>query len=218
MNETTQITYRSGTITITMDSASTYEVAVSNIRFGDYAEAAKSCFTDRELEQIADGAMAELKFDFVMCEAPEDPSEEELFLKEISEKESVVGPLHIGAYFKVEASKSISGSEPVAIRSFDRDVELQFDIPLYLVAEDREYFAMTNVMGECEFLVDADEEADTFSVNTHYIGTTVLLYQDSNEALLGKKEGFHIRNQHLFIGGIVVLALLWWVVNKIHKI
>lgn len=217
MHEATQITYQGGSITIIMESESTYEVSAPDIRFGDYAEAAMACFTDKELEQIADGATAEVTFEIKMSEILEDTEALQQFQEEVELREGEMGNLHPAIYFEIDANKSIDNGEVVPIRSFDTDVEVQYDIPLYLVRQERSYYAITNYMGACEFLPDADEDADTFSVSTHSAGTMLLLYQDSDESLRQQNSGFQFKSQHLFIGGIVVLALIWWLVDRVHK-
>ncbi len=217
MHETTQIAYGEGTITVSMSSESLTEVAAPDVRFGSYNDAVTACFTARELEIISAGTDAEVSFDFVMRDELEDPAEEKLFDKAIAKAEKVNGPLHKGVFYDVTASKSIGGDTAVDLENFYDAVEMQFEIPLYLVAEDRYYYVMTNEKGVCILTDDIDEEADTLSVSTGEIGTTVILYQTDEETLVKQDRTFHIRSHHLFITGIVLLAITWFVIDRNHR-
>ena len=52
MHEATQISYGFGVVNIIMNSESTTEIPAPDIRFGDYKETLKSCFTQKELQEI----------------------------------------------------------------------------------------------------------------------------------------------------------------------
>ena len=217
MQETTQVTYGTGTITITESSQSEIEVAAPDIRFGDYYKAAEACFTARELEEISEGSSASLEFSYSMTDKLDDEDEIHRFEEGIEKAEMLTGPLESGVYFEVEAQKSVSGGEINEIDTLYDDVEFQFDIPRYLVAEKRVYYAMTNVMGVCELEKDVDEEADTLSVSTRDIGTTLILYQDGKEKGGGNNLRFTIKSQYIFILAIVALALAWWALDRRYR-
>ena len=75
MYETTQVTYGDGTITVTMSSESDNGVNAPDIRFGDFNQAARCCFTEKELLEISEGESAALNFDFQMADEPSDEQE-----------------------------------------------------------------------------------------------------------------------------------------------
>ena len=217
MYETTQVTYGEGTITVTMSSESTTEVAAPDIRFGSYESAVRACFTAKELEEISSGQDAEVSFSLVMSDEISDDSELAFFDQAIAEKSQEYGALHNGVFFDVNAEKIVAGENPEELGGFSEDVEMQYDIPLYLVAPDREYFLMTDVMGVCDFAQDTDVGADTLTVSTHSIGTTLLLYQMQSESLVPTEKKVQIKSQHLFLGGIVLLILVWFWVDHRYK-
>ncbi len=217
MHETTQITYGEGTITVTMSSESLTEVAATDVRFGSYNDALKACFTAKELEEISAGADAEVNFDFYIRDELSDAGEEVLFDKALQKYEKQTGPLHKGVFYDVEASKSVGGDSPEELLAFTSNVEMQYEIPLYLVAEDRYYYVMTSTMGTCELTPDVDEEADTLSVSTHSIGTTVLLYQNEVERISDSHQTFHIQTHYLLIAGIVFLVAAWFVIDRRNR-
>ena len=117
----------------------------------------------------------------------------------------------------MDASKSVGFEEPEALGGFFEDVEMQYDVPLFLVTGDREYFILTEEMGVCNLERDTDIDADTLTVSTHDIGTTLLLYQASSESLVQAKEQLHIKSQHLFVAGIVVLILAWFLIDRRYR-
>ena len=217
MYETTQVTYGEGTITVTMSSESATEVAAPNIRFGSYESAARACFTAKELEDISGGENAEVSFSFLMSDELMDTEKLPLFEDTIEKESAQLGALHQGVFFNVDASKSVGSDEPEALGSFYDDVEMQYDIPLFLVTGDREYFIITEEMGACNLEQDIDVDADTLTVSTHDIGTTLLLYQTENESLVQTKEKLHIKSQHLFVTGIVVLILAWFLMDRRYR-
>ncbi len=217
MHETTQITYGDGTITVIMNSESLTEVAAPDVRFGSYNKALKACFNARELEEISAGADAEVTFDFVMRDNLASKSDEKLFDRAIAKSEKSLGALHKGVFYDVEATKSIDGEEPTELTGFYEEVEVQFEIPLYLVAEDRYYYIMTDEMGVCNLEADVDEEADTLSVSTDGIGTTLMLYQTEEETMVEFDHSLHIQSHHLIIGGIFLLAIAWIVIDRVNK-
>ena len=217
MNESTQIPYGAGTITVHMNSASVSEVAAPDIRFGDYNEALMYCFSKKELETIDDGANAEVKIDFLMKEENENEGENAQFQTAIEKAEKTYGKLHKAVYLETMASKSLDGYDYTGLEYLSGDVELQIDIPLYLVAEGRHYYIMANDMGVCQLEEDVDADADTLSISTHSLTTSLLLYQDAKEALKTKQSAFRIRAEYLFLGAIMALLIIWRIVEQSHK-
>ncbi len=217
MQETTQLTYGTGTVTIMESSHSEIEVTAPDIRFGDYYKAVEACFTARELEEISEGSSAALEFRYSMTDKLDDEDEIQRFEDGIEKAEIVTGSLNSGVYFEVEAEKSVSGGEKNEIDTLYDEVEFQYEIPRFLVAEKRAYYAMTNVMGVCELEKDVDEEADTLSISTRDIGTTLILYQDGKENVSREHSRFAIKTQYLFLLAIVALALVWWALERHNR-
>ena len=217
MNESTQISYGKGTITILMNSESGTEVAAPAIRFGNYTQAVRASFSDKELSSIEEGANAELEFDFLMLDELEDKVIQQQLEDSVSGFEAEYGTLHKGVFFEVEAGKYLDMTEFSEIDSFSEDVEVQFDIPLYLAGENRNYYVINNVMGACEIQEDIDEDAVTLSIGTHNLSTGLLVYQDKSEALKVNAPKVHIKAQYLFAGAIVLLLLIWFLVDRRYK-
>ena len=217
MQETTQVSYGTGTITITESTQSEIEVAAPDIRFGDYYKAVEACFTAKELEEISEGSSAVLDFKYSMTDKPCDEEEARSFKEGIEHAEMMTGPLQSGVYFEVEAVKSVGGEEPNEIDALYDDVEFQYEIPRYLVAEKRVYYAMTNVMGVCELEEDVDVAADTLSISSRDVGTTLILYQDGKNQSGQNNSGFMIKKQYLFLMAIVALGLIWWALERRNK-
>ncbi len=217
MQETTQLTYGTGTVTIMESSQSEIEVTAPDIRFGDYYKAVEACFTARELEEISEGSNAALEFRYSMTDKLDDEEEIQRFEEGIEKAEMLTGSLNSGVYFEVEAEKSVSGGEKSEIDTLYDEVEFQYEIPRFLVAEKRAYYAMTNVMGVCELEKDVDEEADTLSISTRDIGTTLILYQDGKENVSREHSRFAIKTQYLFLLAIVALALVWWALERHNR-
>ncbi|WP_026520436.1 hypothetical protein [Butyrivibrio sp. FCS006] len=217
MQETTQLTYGTGTVTIMESSQSKIEVAAPEIRFGDYYKAVEACFTARELEEISEGSNAALEFRYSMTDELDDEDEVQRFEEGIEKAEMLTGSLNSGVYFEVEAEKSVSGGEKSEIDTLYDEVEFQYEIPRYLVAEKRVYYAMTNVMGVCELEKDVDEEADTLSISTRDVGTTLILYQDGKENGSREHSRFAIKTQYLFLLAIVALVLVWWALERHNR-
>ena len=200
-----------------MSSESATEVAAPDIRFGSYENAARACFTEKELEAISGGENAEVSFSFLMSDEIKDTGKLPLFEEAIEKESKELGTLHQGVFFDVDASKAVGFEEPEALGSFYEDVEMQYDIPLFLVTGDREYFILTEEMGVCNMEQDTDIDADTLTVSTHDIGTSLLLYQTQNESLVPTKEKVQIKSQHLFAAGIIVLVLAWILIDRRHR-
>ena len=217
MQETTQLTYGEGSVTIVVSSESEMEVAAPAIRFGDYHRAVEASFTEKELKEISEGDSATLDFRYVMTEELSSKEQAGHFEDGIKRAEAVTGALKNGVFFEVEAVKSIEGKDADEVNTLYHDVEFQYEIPRYLAAEKRVYYAMTDVKGVCELEEDVDVDADTLSVSTHNVGTTLILYQDGKEKAEGKASRFTIKNQYLFILAIAALALVWWAMDRRHK-
>lgn len=214
MYETTQVPYGDGTINVIMITESTTEVTPPTIRFGRYNKAAEACFTEKELEEIEDGESAEVRFYYVMSDEADSPETEKQFDDAISLAQEDNGSLHKGVYFYVGATKMIGDEDPIEFDSFYDEVEVQLDIPLYLSAEGREYFLMVNNMGVCELEKDIDHDAVTLSVGTKSIGKSLLLYQEPGEGFTKSEGLFQIKSQYLIVGGIILLAALWFFMEK----
>ena len=212
MHETTQISYGEGTITITMSSESETEVAAPTIRFGNYNEAAQRCFSEKELTQIYSGERAEINVDFTMSDHARSETERQQFLSGIPQVSQGEEPYHEGVYIRIDAVKEVGDEEIVSFDSFYDDVEMQLDIPMYLVGADRSFYCMTNVMGACELLQDSDEDADTLTIMTRSLGSTLLLYRDNVKERSSNQQVFRISSKHLFIACIIIL-----VIDRIHR-
>ena len=217
MQETTQVTYGEGTITLVMGTESRTEVAAPDIRFGDYYKAVEACFTVKELEGISEGNSASLEFHYVMTDEPGNEEEVQHFADGIERAQMLTGSLNTGVYFEVKAEKSIEGEDSSTIDTLYDDIEFQYDIPLYLVAEKRVYYAMTDVKGVCDLEEDVDEDADTLSISTHNVGTTLILYQDGKDRIGHDKSGFAIKTQYLLVLAIFALGLAWWALEKRYR-
>lgn len=217
MQETTQVTYGGGTVTVMVNSESATEVAAPDIRVGDYYKAVEACFTVKELDQIREGSSASLDFNYIMTDTPGSEEEIRHFEDGIERAEMLTGPLKTGVYFEVTAEKSVDGEEVSNIDILYDDIEFQYEIPRYLVAEKRVFYAMTDVKGVCDIEEDVDEDADSLSVSTHNVGTTLILYQDGKDKNAGNKSGFAIRSQYLFVLAIVVLGFIWWILEKRYR-
>lgn len=217
MYETTQVPYGDGAITVIMSTESTTDVAAPAIRFGDYFLAAEECFTEKELNEISEGKNAEVRFYYVMSDDLDNEQVEEQFENAISLYQESVGSLHEGVYFDVMVTKTIGDEDPLTINSFYDEVEMQIDIPLYLSAEGREYYLMINNMGACELERDIDHDAVTLSISTTSVDTSLLLYQDQGEGFTKDEGRFQIKSQYIFISAIVVLALIWYFMDRRHR-
>lgn len=218
MHQVTHISYGEGTVNIVLDSSSQTEVVAPDIRFGDYSNVVTSCFTQKELDRISEGETAFLTFYFVVSDEAENELLEQQYSNAIEANEEVYGNLTEGIYVDFKASKAISDDKATDIVNFSSDVDVQMDIPLYLVREDRSYFYLSSRMGECELYEDASPDAEVLTVSTDALGSGVILYQDIGESLIEKDENlFKIKSQHLFLAGVVVLVILWFAIDHMHK-
>lgn len=217
MNEVTQVTYGKGVITAHMNSTSGTEVAAPTIRFGDYQKSLEACFSDKELALIENGSHAVVNLDFHMVDSIEDAYEHEQFRKAIAFEEKTYGTLHEGVFIEVEASRSVDGKEYTEFDSLFENVEIQIDVPLYLCAENRQFYIMNSDKGECVLSGDVDQEADTLSISTHELTTALLLYQDHDEMLKKITNRLQIKSQYIIAGGIALLVLVWFILDRRHK-
>ncbi len=217
MHETTQVSYGDGTIMVIMSSESESEVAAPTIRFGDYNVAAQSCFTEKELSQIYSGEQAEVNIDFLMSDDAKSQEEHEQFFSNIPATSKGQEPYHEGVYIRIDANKEVGDEEAVSFDTFSEDVEMQLDIPLYMISENRSYYCMTNVMGVCDLLEDVDEDADTFTIRTHSLGSMLLLYRDNVADNVSDKQIFRISSKHLFFACIIILVIIWCVIDRLHR-
>lgn len=218
MREVTHISYGHGRVDIVLDSDSQTSVAAPGFRFGDYATLVTSCFSQKELQTIGEGELAQITFYFVVSD---EIDEQELFAQygdAILVNEGKVGDLHEGIQIDISASKSIADSEPEEFSVISKDVELQMDIPLFLVKEDRYYFFLNDKSGNYAFLEDSTPEADVLTVKTHVFTPGVLLYQDSIESLMPREDtSFKIEMRYVLFAGVVLLAGLWIFIDRLHR-
>ena len=218
MREVTHISYGHGRVDIVLDSDSQTSVAAPGFRFGDYATLVTSCFSQKELQTIGEGELAQITFYFVVSD---EIDEQELFAQygdAILVNEGKVGDLHEGIQIDISASKSIADSEPEEFSVISKDVELQMDIPLFLVKEDRYYFFLNDKSGNYAFLEDSTPEADVLTVKTHVFTPGVLLYKDSIESLMPREDtSFKIEMRYVLFAGVVLLAGLWIFIDRLHR-
>ncbi len=218
MHQVTHISYGEGNVDIVLDSASQTEVSAPEFRFGDYSEVITSCFTPRELDKISEGENAQLTFYFVAYDTVEDGEIYSQYCAAIEEIEQEIGNLNEGVYVEIDAKKAIGNEGAVPVNTLSSDVELQMDIPLYLINEDRSFYFLTSNLGTCELLEDYTPDADVMTINTDSICSGLVLYQDSLESLIEKTDDIlHIKAQHLFVAGIVLLIGLWGLIEQLHK-
>lgn len=218
MHEVTHISYGNGRVDVVLDSSSQTSVAAPNFRFGDYTALVSSCFTPKELDRISEGNSAEITFYFVVTDEIEDELLKSQYYDAIEQNETVIGNLNEGVLIDVAAKKVIGDDVPTDLVSCAEDVELQMDIPLFLIKEDRSYFVLADNRGEFVLMSDATPDADVLTLKTHSFVPGILLYQDPKESLLEKKNtGFRLDMRQVLFGGIVILAVLWVFIDYMHK-
>lgn len=218
MHQVTNISYGEGSVNIVLDSSSQMEVIAPEFRFGDYSSVVTSCFTQKELERISEGENALLTFYFVVSDEVEDEQLLAQYGKAIEESEEQIGRLTEGIYLDVSASKAISDDKESSLVTLFSDVDVQMDIPLYLIGEGRSYFFMSSNMGNCELIEDTSPDADVLTISTDIMCPGVILYQDIGDSLIERDDKtFKIKTTHLAIIGIAVLVILWVVLDKMHK-
>lgn len=218
MHQVTHISYGEGTVNIVLDSSSQTEVVAPDIRFGDYSEVVTACFTQKELDRISQGENAELTFYFVVADQAESELLEQQYTEAIAVNEEILGKLTEGIYVDVKAAKAVSGDEETRVMNLTSDVDVQMDIPLYMVREGRSYFYLPGRIGETELYQDASPDADVLTICTDALGPGVVLYQDIEDSLIDSgKEPFGIRSQHLFLAGIIALVGLWIFIEHMHR-
>jgi hypothetical protein len=217
MLEKTQIPYGNGNITIIVSTESTTEVKAPDIRFGRYYDTAVACFSEKELSQIELGSSAQVSFSYVMTDELDNSQQVQAFEEAIALESQNRGRINKGVFFEVEANKEIAGEEVGELDTLYDDVEIQFDIPLYLSSPDRVFMAMTDAKGVIDVDDDVDEDAVTLSVSTHNVGTTLLAYQEKKDMTRARTTKLLIPPQYLAIAGIIALVLLWLAVDKRYK-
>ncbi len=181
MNESTQISYGSGTITIEVSSVSTSEVAASDVRFGDYNDVVTACFTEKELETVSEGANATLDFDFIMSDDIAAEEANKALDAEIKAGEQKYGKMEKGVCYEMTLNKAIGDEQFSEVRDLYDEIELLYEIPLYLKDSGRYYYVVTYNRGKSSFFVDSDQEADDLTIKSGEIGTSTMLYQDKEQ-------------------------------------
>ena len=218
MHEVTHISYGHGRVDIVLDSDSVTKVAAPGFRFGDYAALVNSCFSKQELDRISEGELAEITFYFVVSDEIDENAVYQLYGNAITENEKTYGELHEGIQIDLTASKAIAGDDPVVLTSVDKAVDIQMDIPLFLVNENRYYYYLTDRSGGYTFMEDATPDADVLTVKTNVFAPGILLYQDADESLVSHEDkSFKLEMRHLLFAGIIVLVFLWIFVDRLHK-
>lgn len=221
MFDITQIAYGQGCVVVSVNSDSLSEVAAPYIRFGDYTEVIESCFTQKELNMISNGEAASLDFNFIVSDYASDKAVEKELLGTMSEKEEEYGHMNTGLFLEMEARKAIattSKEESTLFSTISKPVELQIDIPLYMIKEGRNYCLVGHSLGDGVIFEDIDEEADTLSININSFGTSIIAYQEAGESLKTESPDlFHIPTRAFFIAGFVFLVGLWFLCDHLHK-
>ena len=220
MHETTQISYELGTVNIILNSESRIGQDAPNFRFTDYDQVLYSCFTPKELEQIAEGGSAELIFNLIM----KDPLSSDLTDSPLSDFAELPGKifegLTEGVYMNLDVYKTFGNMEQSELEMFYENIDFQLDIPLSLIKENREYFIYSDFMGSTELFEDIDKEIETISINTNAIGTSLLLYREMPiiaNAKVNYNPDYGHQPQYLCVIGIIALILLWKRIDFLHK-
>ena len=218
MRDTTQITYGDGIVSVELTSDSTSDIPAPAIRFGDYEQLLESCFTRKELDEIYRGDHASLTFSFVMSDDPKEIDEYETISTAVRRASKSLGKLNEGFALKMKAVKSVGSGEELPLDNLIRNVELQIEIPLYLAREDRDYYLITDSLGACKIYEDYDVDADTLSVNTGTVGTSMLLYMETfRESPVADTGKDGIKPQYVFCGLIIALLALWQYITGIRR-
>ncbi|WP_027208986.1 hypothetical protein [Butyrivibrio hungatei] len=220
MHETTQISYELGTVNIILNSESRIGQDAPNFRFTDYDQVLYSCFTPKELEQIAEGGSAELIFNLIM----KDPLSSDLTDSPLSDfaelPRKIFEGLTEGVYMNLDVYKTFGNMEQSELEMFYENIDFQLDIPLSLIKENREYFIYSDFMGSTELFEDIDKEIETISINTNAIGTSLLLYREMPiiaNAKVNYDNSYVQQPQYLCVIGIIALILLWKRIDFLHK-
>lgn len=218
MHETTHFSYESGTVNITTNSESLFEVAATDFRFDNYKDFVEAGFTPKELSVISAGQSADITFNLTISADIENEELKSQLLSGKEKEEKNTGMLTEGLYMEMSASKAVGDAPSEPISTLSSDAVLEIDIPLYLRAKDRTYYVLINNMGDCVLLNDLDNEPDTIRISTHNLTTGILLYQDPLDALEGgEAEHFQLQGRHFLWGGIVLLLGLWFFITHLHK-
>lgn len=219
MNEVTHIAYGEGTVTISLQTESLSEVSAPNIRFGDYTEVIESCFTQKELNEIQNGEVAELDFVFVMSDSLDNKAKQREMDSTMESFETTYGSLHEGVYIDMTASKSLADSGFCDFSYVSSTSEILIDIPLYLVKEDRSYYLISSAMGDTTLLENVSPEANTLAVNINSFGTSLMVFQDNvDRSSNSSATNPFLLSKILLVGGIAVLIGLWVVIDRLHRV
>ena len=218
MHEATHISYGDGIVNIVLDSSSQTEVSAPGFRFADYNKLITSSFTKKELERIDDGEIAEITFYFVVSDDIDDAEVMRQYEVAVEENENDYGNLSEGFYLDIRAFKKISDDEQEVINTLSDEVDIQMDIPLYLVKENRNYYFLADKKGKYELWENETPDAEVLTVSTRTLASGLFLYQEEDERTLpGKGKVFRI-SENVFLGSaVVVLVILWFVVDYFHK-
>ncbi len=218
MRDTTQITYGDGIVSVELISESRSDIPAPTIRFGDYEQLLESCFTKKELDEILEGEHANLTFSFVMSDEPKEIAEYDTLSSAVSRASKNFGELSEGIALEANAVKRVDAGEELTIDNLAGNVELQIEIPLFLIRENREYYLMTDSLGACTLYEDYDTEADTLSVNTDTVGTSMLLYRDTYpDVPVTETATFGVKPQFVFGGIVIILLVLWHYVTGARR-
>ncbi len=214
MHESTNITHGAGTVTVIFNSESVSEIPAPVIRAGDFNELVISCFTKKELSEINDGASAEVTFSYVMHDdAPNEKIQKQF--EDFISTDKVLQQYDKGFYVDVISFKTVGNGQEEEFTNLSDNTELQVEVPLFLRNNDYEYCCLVNNMGAVKVLPDNDEAADTIAVNTDSTGCYLLLYKPSTLDSEGKK--IQLRNQYIFLIGIIALLGLWVFMEKLLR-
>lgn len=218
MHETTHLSYEEGTVNITLNSESSFEVVAPNFRCDDYNSFVNAGFTKKELEAISGGQTADIIFDLTISEDIENEELKSWFAAGKEKQEPHVGRLSDGMYIQMSATKAIGDAPYETISTLSEDTLIEMEIPLYLRSQDRNYYIMISNMGDCVLLPDLDNEPETITFSTHNMTTGILLYLDPLEAReKGEAEKFRLQPHHLLWAGVVLLILAWIFITHFHK-
>ncbi len=220
MHETTQITYELGTVNIILNSESRNGQDAPDFHFTDYDQLLCSCFTPKELEQIAEGESAELTFNLIMDDSYSGGLIDSHLSNFAEIPEKIFEGLTKGAYMSFDVQKSLGNNEQSELEMFYENIDFQLDIPISLIKENREYFIYIDFMGSTELFEDIDKEIETISINTNAIGSSLLLYKEMPRIANAKINYDNVyggKTQYLCVIGIIALILLWKRIDFLHK-
>lgn len=216
--ETTHFSYKEGTVNISLSSESLTEVAAPSVRYEDPSLLVEACFTPKELETISSGEVADVSLFFTISDDIDNDSVKNQLTFARESEEVSLGKLTEGVFLDMSSYKSVGDGAGESLTSLSEDTLITIDIPLYLIAEDRSYWVLMDHMGECILMPDMDSEPNSITIATRSFGTGVILYQDPLDSLSQQHDNsFHISSKYFIMAGIVFLAVLWVIVDRLHK-